>query len=60
VDGACVTHQSRRWEPLRDGCPFVDQLTRDSARAYRRAVDDPYFLGGPVSALSLWKSSLTP
>ena len=28
VDGVCVKHQSRPWEPRRSGCPYVDSLMR--------------------------------
>ena len=26
VDGMCVRHQSRPWEPRRPGCPFADAV----------------------------------
>ena len=55
-----VIYYDRREVGLKGVQDWELTSTRDSARAYRRAVDDPYFLGGPVSALSSWKSAISP
>jgi hypothetical protein len=33
VDGVCVRHQSRPWEPRRPGCPFADAVMRQGRDA---------------------------
>lgn len=38
VEGMCVVHQTREWEPRKRGCPYVDSLMRYAG--YRARHDD--------------------